>query len=197
MGAKTADLRAQIDALEKPYREKAAEEAIVKFPKETQAILNKPASERTPYERQIGDLAYRQVLYEWAPKRFEGRIKEPEKTKRNALLAELNLQYLKDKPAPLPVAPRATDVGPVAPPITIPKKAQLGEIEPGFLTLLEEKPATILTGLQPDHRTPRDARKMAHPADNPLTSRVIVNRVWQYHFGRGLAPFASDFGKLG
>ncbi|MBI3679546.1 MAG: PSD1 domain-containing protein [Acidobacteria bacterium] len=32
---------------------------------------------------------------------------------------------------------------------------------------------------------------------NPLTARVMVNRIWQYHFGKGLAADASNFGKMG
>ena len=33
--------------------------------------------------------------------------------------------------------------------------------------------------------------------DNPLPARVIVNRVWQWHFGKGLAANANNFGKTG
>ncbi len=40
------------------------------------------------------------------------------------------------------------------------------------------------------------AQWMAHP-DNPLTARVMVNRIWQYHFGKGIATDSNNFGKMG
>jgi hypothetical protein len=40
------------------------------------------------------------------------------------------------------------------------------------------------------------ARWLVDP-DNPLASRSIVNRVWQFHFGRGLSSTPSDFGLMG
>ncbi len=49
---------------------------------------------------------------------------------------------------------------------------------------------------------PEGARRRAladwivHPA-NPLTPRVLANRVWQYHFGTGIVDTPSDFGFLG
>src|SRR5207244_3209263 len=37
------------------------------------------------------------------------------------------------------------------------------------------------------------ARAIANP-ENPLTARVMVNRIWQHHFGTGLVRTPSDFG---
>jgi cytochrome c553 len=40
------------------------------------------------------------------------------------------------------------------------------------------------------------AKAIASP-DNPLTARVIVNRIWKYHFGNGIVRTLSNFGKAG
>jgi hypothetical protein len=34
-------------------------------------------------------------------------------------------------------------------------------------------------------------------SENPLTARVIVNRIWEYHFGQGIVGTPNDFGRMG
>src|SRR5262249_44122408 len=73
------------------------------------------------------------------------------------------------------------------------------EVKPGFPEVLdlpepnipEPKPAVKMSG----RRTV--LAEWVASKDNPFTARVFVNRVWQYHFGRGIVPTANDFGKLG
>lgn len=50
-------------------------------------------------------------------------------------------------------------------------------------------------GTSPGSRTSL-ARWLTQP-DHPLTTRVIVNRLWQHHFGHGLSQNPSDFGVMG
>ena len=191
-----ADIVRQIDDLARPYRERGTASATAKFPDEIKAILARPEGDRTLLERQLGALAYRQIAYEHeqVPLVLKGAAK--------ARWDELQ-KALKRHDALRPVAPdpvlTATDVGPTAPPTVIPGDRKQEPIEPGYLSVLAPGPAAIA----PSPAAPRSTgRRLALAqwlgrSDNPLSVRVIVNRVWQYHLGRGLAGTTSDFGRMG
>ena len=87
-------------------------------------------------------------------------------------------------------------------PIFVLKRGDVGspdkEVGPGTLPFTKELTAQF--NLPTD--APEGARRVALAKwitdnRNPLTWRVIVNRVWHYHFGRGLSDTPNDFGRMG
>lgn len=72
-------------------------------------------------------------------------------------------------------------------------------MQPGFLTAATygEPPAAIPPA---SGRTSGRRRALAEwivSRENPLTARVMVNRIWHHHFGRGIVPTLDNFGKMG
>ena len=192
---KTAAIRKQMSELEKGARSKATDSAVNRFPPDIQIMIRKPVSERTTYEHQLAELAYRQAHFEYL--RLENFMKKEDKEKYITLKKELSA-FENIKPAELSKPLVISEILKTPSPTLIPKKGNT-PIEPGFLTILDEKPAQITPPADPSHGTGRRtalANWIASPS-NPLTARVIVNRLWQQHFGRGLAQNSSDFGKLG
>ena len=71
------------------------------------------------------------------------------------------------------------------------------EVAPGFLRAAGGGDAPVgKEGLPTAGRRQSLAEWIASPA-NPLTARVLVNRVWHHHFGRGLVRTTTDFGRVG
>ena len=78
------------------------------------------------------------------------------------------------------------------------------QVRGSYLRLGDSVPRRFPRILAGDDQTPITAgsgrlelaRWLASP-DNPLTARVMVNRIWQHHFGEGIVRSTNNFGKLG
>ena len=193
----TAEIRQQLAAIEEPVYQRSAEPAINKFPPDIRPMMRKADEQRAPLEAQLAAMAYRQVASERSKVKMSDKLTGETKQRWEHLREQLaSFDHL--KPQPLPTTFTVRDIGAEAPAVFIPGRNK-NPIDPGYLSVLDPAPANIPTPSSQSNTTGRRtalANWIANP-HNPLTSRVIVNRIWQYHFGRGIVSTSSDFGRLG
>ncbi len=121
----------------------------------------------------------------------------PEKTRAEYVTLQARIQSLADELETL--KPQMAYAGGFQEPSEPTYRLHRGEpmqrrevIAPGTIAVLGNPPAL-------DAKTPEAKRRLAlanwiASEKNPLTARVLVNRIWHYHFGRGLMPSPNDFG---
>jgi len=203
---KTCLLRTEMAAIEAPKRKEIEDDIIHKYPQEVQDALFKRPEERSSFEW----LMYYKAKQYLDPNSHQyvapttaviAKLKPEQREKWDELKAELD-KFQGLHPGKLPTASGIADVSRDAPRTYLLNRGVYDhpreELEPGFLQILDPKPASITapSGLNSTGRRTALARILTDP-QNPLTARVMVNRLWHYHFGRGIVGTPGDFGMQG
>ncbi|MDP7017438.1 MAG: PSD1 and planctomycete cytochrome C domain-containing protein [Pirellulaceae bacterium] len=189
----TSDVRRRIEELKKPYYDAKWKLTVGKFPLDIQACFNKPEEQRDSWEQQMAYLISRQFLEEGGGPLKS--IKKEDKAKLDALQKEL-AEFDKLKPKPLPPLMTAAAFSGAAAPTHIPDGPD-DVMRPGFPAVLSDaKSSSDKAGAEGVLRRTDLAGWIGNP-NNPLTTRAIVNRIWQQHFGRGIAQTPNDLGQQG
>ncbi|MCA2965896.1 MAG: DUF1553 domain-containing protein [Acidobacteriaceae bacterium] len=190
----------RIDSLLAAPRAAYRKEYTERFPEAVQEVLYRDPAKRSPMDWQIYHKAITQV--EVDDNTVVGKKGTPQiKAEYQKLLKELDA-YKHLLPAPLPLAQVMRDQGVEAPATHVLRAGALGatmeQTAPGLFSILDPAPAKLVARpeLNSSGRRTALANALADP-NNPLTTRVIVNRIWHYHFGRGIAGTPNDFGLMG
>jgi hypothetical protein len=142
---------------------------------------------------------------------LEKKIAVPDDAARKALSSEeqkrfgeadAKVQALKKQVRPFATGLLMTDENATPPVTRVLFQGELTKprepVAPGFLSVLDPNPASIAAPARPNSSGRRSALAAWLVSEkNPLTARVLVNRVWQGHFGEGLVATPNDFGLNG
>jgi hypothetical protein len=193
--ARTHEQRRQIEDIEGPHRQRLFDEKLSRLSEDVQI------AHRTPKERRT--MEQEGTVQETAPQvkvteaEITKALSREEKARRGALEAELKKI---PKPAELPVAMVLQNTNGPAPKTCVLARGDYNnpreEVQPNIPAVLSLEKETAFVRSQASQRRSALANWIASP-NNPLTARVMVNRIWQHHFGRGLVGTPSDFGTHG
>ena len=186
------------DDIAAPAMERLRAENIAKLPTADQALLQLPADKRDAKTKTKIKVLEKKVK----PADEEIQAALGEEDKRCFAEANAALQELKKKILPFTTALLAVDEN-AKPPVTrvlfqgdITKARE--PVPPGFLSALEPNAAAISQPARESSSGRRTAlADWLVSENNPLTARVLVNRMWQAHFGEGLVATSNDFGFAG
>ncbi len=194
---RTAEIRRKMDELEAPSRDQAGRKQRSRFDDDYAKLLDIPFKQRTPIQKQLGEMIDRQV--QTARKFNPSQLKGEAKAKWDMLAKEL-AKHAKEKPTEPQMIMAMTDVGVTAPEHHLLRRGNWQkpghEVDPGYITSIDRNPAELKPTSQTTGRRTALANWIASPM-NPLTARVMVNRIWQQLFGEGLVATGSDFGLTG
>jgi len=185
--------------LEEPYRKKLHDDKFAKLSEEAKAAHKTPEEKRTAAQRELVEKTARQLNV--TPQALAQTMNAADRAKQQQLQKELKLFEARKPSLPVTMGLQ-DDAKPVKTFLLVQGelKDRAEEVRPGFPLILTPGNKDLDTTIQPmassTGRRSALANWIASP-ENPLTARVLVNRLWQHHFGRGLVATPSDFGLRG
>ena len=199
---KTKDIRAEMAKILEPLRVAKAESGAHTFEDSVKTAIFKSPSDRTPWEAVMYKTAESRVAFDEEPDARTLRTLKGDSAKRYPELKKQLAEFDSLRPAPLPQGQFMVDVSATAPATYVLRGGNPDlkgeEVEPGFLSILDPDDARITppAGLNSTGRRSALAAWLTDPK-NPLVARVMVNRIWHYHFGHGIVATPGDFGRMG
>ncbi len=196
LDARIAPLRQQLQQLEAPYRRQLTQAKRDRLESVYRAALDCDPKKRTPQQRQLA--AHADILLKVTWDEIVNALSPVDRERRSRLRQRMHALEA-EKPTPPIQAWTLLDSG-AAPTTHVLKRGdphKPGEaVASDFPRILQNvSPPSPLKEPKALDRLAL-ARWLTRP-DHPLTARVLVNRLWQHHFGRGLVVTPNDFGLRG
>jgi len=189
-----APIEEAVKALAKPYDEQIREERKRALEPKLLEAFNIPKDKRTAEQKILGADAETQLKPTWDE--VVAVMPAPVKSQREMLRKQLH-EVEATAPDPLPAAYSFVNTGEAAPPSFVLRlgdpHSRLQPVDPALPYVIK---ASYKIPTASEGRRAAFANWLASP-ENPLTARVMVNRIWQFRMGEGLVRTPNDFGTMG